>query len=230
MARRQRPARTARSCVGDGPGPPTLAADRSSYTLLVVHPEISATMRNRTGAQTPDAARRPSIARPGARTMTDLGDKHAMDRASTTSLGETAPTRTGTLRLLGAAFLIQAIGSAVSGLLLAPVDLLASSSPDDMAATMADLAANEWQLRASIVGEMVTRCRHRRPRRAAIRGVAASRPERRPDRVRVVPGRGRTAGCARGAGVRAPVDQPGCRRCWPFELGAGLWLAVRRRP
>ncbi len=60
------------------------------------------------------------------------------------------------LRLLGAAFLLQAIGSAVSGLLLAPVDLLASSAPDDMAATMAEIAANEWQLRASIIGEMVT--------------------------------------------------------------------------
>ena len=60
------------------------------------------------------------------------------------------------LRLLGAAFLVQAIGSAVSGLLLAPIDLLANSAPDDMAATMADIAANEWQLRASIIGEMVT--------------------------------------------------------------------------
>ncbi len=60
------------------------------------------------------------------------------------------------LRLLGAAFLLQASGSAISGLLLAPVDLLANSAPDDMAATMADIAANEWQLRASIVGEMVT--------------------------------------------------------------------------
>lgn len=60
------------------------------------------------------------------------------------------------LRLLGAAFLLQAIGSAVSGLLLAPVDLLANSAPDDMAAAMADIAANEWQLRASILGEMVT--------------------------------------------------------------------------
>ena len=60
------------------------------------------------------------------------------------------------LRLLGAAFLLQAIASAVSGLLLAPVDLLANSAPDDMAATMADIAANEWQLRASIIGEMIT--------------------------------------------------------------------------
>jgi len=60
------------------------------------------------------------------------------------------------LRLLGAAFLLQAIASAVSGLLLAPVDLLANSAPDDMGSTMADIAANEWQLRASILGEMVT--------------------------------------------------------------------------
>lgn len=60
------------------------------------------------------------------------------------------------LRWLGAAFLLQAIASAISGLALAPVDLLASNAPDDMAATMADIAANEWRLRASIVGEMVT--------------------------------------------------------------------------
>ncbi len=61
-----------------------------------------------------------------------------------------------TLRLLGAAFLVQAIASAVSGLVLAPVDLLANSAPDDMAATMADIAANESLVRASILGEMVT--------------------------------------------------------------------------
>jgi hypothetical protein len=66
-----------------------------------------------------------------------------------------APEAT-TLRLLGAAFLVQAIGSAVSGLVLAPVDLLANSAPDDMAATMADIADGESMLRASIVGEMVT--------------------------------------------------------------------------
>lgn len=63
---------------------------------------------------------------------------------------------TRTLQLLGAAFLLQATGSAVSGLVLAPVDLLANSAPEDMATTMADIAANEWRLRASIVGEMVT--------------------------------------------------------------------------
>jgi hypothetical protein len=69
----------------------------------------------------------------------------------------TPPAATShTLQLLGAAFLVQAIASAVSGLVLAPVDLLANSAPDDMAATMADIAANEWQLRASILGEMVT--------------------------------------------------------------------------
>jgi hypothetical protein len=61
-----------------------------------------------------------------------------------------------TLRLLGAAFLVQAIASAVSGLVLAPVDLLANSAPNDMAAMMTDIAASEWQLRASILGEMVT--------------------------------------------------------------------------
>jgi len=61
-----------------------------------------------------------------------------------------------TFRLLGAAFLVQAIGSAVSGLVLAPIDLLANSAPDDMAAAMADIADNDLWLRASIVGEMVT--------------------------------------------------------------------------
>ena len=68
----------------------------------------------------------------------------------------TAASSSRALRLLGAAFLLQAIGSAISGLVLAPVDLLANAAPDDMAATMADIAANEWQLRASILGEMVT--------------------------------------------------------------------------
>ena len=67
-----------------------------------------------------------------------------------------APAGSHAVRLLGAAFLLQAIGSAVSGLVLAPVDLLRNSAPEDMAATMADIAANEWALRASIVGEMVT--------------------------------------------------------------------------
>ncbi len=66
------------------------------------------------------------------------------------------PPKSRALRLLGLAFLLQAIGSALSGLVLAPVDLLANSAPTDMAATMADIAANEWQLRASILGEMVT--------------------------------------------------------------------------
>ena len=60
------------------------------------------------------------------------------------------------VRLLAAAFLLQAIGSAVSALVLAPVDLLRNSAPEEMAATMADIAANEWPLRASIVGEMIT--------------------------------------------------------------------------
>jgi hypothetical protein len=73
-----------------------------------------------------------------------------------TDPGTPPVARSHTLRLLGAAFLLQAIGSAVSGLVLAPVDLLANSAPDDMAATMADIAASEWQLRASILGEMVT--------------------------------------------------------------------------
>lgn len=61
-----------------------------------------------------------------------------------------------TYRLLGAAFLLQAVASAVSGLVIAPVDLLATSAPDDMAAVMTDIAANEGRLRASILGEMIT--------------------------------------------------------------------------
>jgi hypothetical protein len=73
-----------------------------------------------------------------------------------TDFRASAAASSHTLRLLGAAFLVQAIGSAVSGLLLAPVDLLANSAPDDITATMAEIAANEWQLRASILGEMVT--------------------------------------------------------------------------
>lgn len=60
------------------------------------------------------------------------------------------------LRFLGVAFLVQAIASALSGLVLAPVDLLADSAPDDMAATMAEIVDGERLLRASIVGEMVT--------------------------------------------------------------------------
>lgn len=59
-------------------------------------------------------------------------------------------------RMLGAAFLVQAIASAVSGLVLPPVDLLAPSAPDDMVSAMADIAAGEGLLRASIVGEMIT--------------------------------------------------------------------------
>lgn len=59
-------------------------------------------------------------------------------------------------RLLGAAFLVQAIGSAVSGLVLPPIDLLANSAPADMTGAMADLAADEALTRASIVGEMIT--------------------------------------------------------------------------
>ncbi len=86
------------------------------------------------------------VARPGSQ---DLWETTMTDST-------TAPPTSRELRLLGAAFLLQAIGSAVSGLVLAPVDLLANSAPDDMAATMADIAANEWQLRASILGEMVT--------------------------------------------------------------------------
>jgi len=77
-------------------------------------------------------------------------------KGNATMTDSTAAPTSHELRLLGVAFLVQAIGSAVSGLVLAPVDLLANSAPDDMAATMADIASNEWRLRASILGEMVT--------------------------------------------------------------------------
>lgn len=55
-------------------------------------------------------------------------------------------------RFLGAAFLLQAVASAVSGLfLLQPLIV-----PDDMAATLANVANHATQMRASFVVEMVT--------------------------------------------------------------------------
>ena len=81
------------------------------------------------------------------------------DTNNTTIVGSTdqgSGVDNRTYRLLGVAFLIQATASAVSGLVLAPVDLLATTAPSDMVSTMADIAANEWRLRASIVGEMIT--------------------------------------------------------------------------
>lgn len=87
--------------------------------------------------------------------MTDSTVKSNVAGVGRGSANGPAP-EAATFRFLGAAFLVQAIGSAVSGLVLAPVDLLANSAPDDMAATMADIADSESLLRASIVGEMVT--------------------------------------------------------------------------
>jgi hypothetical protein len=57
-----------------------------------------------------------------------------------------------TARFLGAAFLLQAVTSAVSELLL----LQPLTEAGDMTATMQAFAANVVQARASIVGEMTT--------------------------------------------------------------------------
>jgi hypothetical protein len=57
-----------------------------------------------------------------------------------------------TPRLLGAAFLLQAIASAVAGLvLLGPLMV-----PGNIVASMTNIANNAWQMRASIVVEMIT--------------------------------------------------------------------------
>ena len=61
-----------------------------------------------------------------------------------------------TPRLLGAAFLLVAVASAVSGLFLAPVDMLAPSVSGNISDTMTTIANNALQMRASIVGEMIT--------------------------------------------------------------------------
>jgi hypothetical protein len=58
--------------------------------------------------------------------------------------------------VLGAAFLLQAIGSAVSGLFLAPVDLMSTPASGDMANLLADIAAGASSLRLSMLGEVVT--------------------------------------------------------------------------
>jgi hypothetical protein len=58
----------------------------------------------------------------------------------------------GTLRLLGVAFLIQAVGSFVSGaILLEPLMV-----EDNIIITMTNFANNVFQVRAGIVGEMIT--------------------------------------------------------------------------
>jgi hypothetical protein len=61
-----------------------------------------------------------------------------------------------TPRLLGAAFLLQAVAPAVSGLFLAPVDMLEPSVPGSISDTMTIIADNVLRMRASIVGEMIT--------------------------------------------------------------------------
>jgi hypothetical protein len=65
-------------------------------------------------------------------------------------------TDKNTPRLLGAAFLLQAVASMVSGLFLAPVDMLATSVSGNISDTMTSIANNALLMRASIVGEMIT--------------------------------------------------------------------------
>ena len=55
-------------------------------------------------------------------------------------------------RCLGAAFLLQAVASAVSGLVLLQPLIV----PDNIAASMTNLSNNVLQMRASIVIEMIT--------------------------------------------------------------------------
>ena len=56
------------------------------------------------------------------------------------------------LRLLGVAFLIQGIGSFISGaILLEPLIV-----QDNIIETMTNIAGNLFQVRANIVGEMIT--------------------------------------------------------------------------
>ncbi len=57
-----------------------------------------------------------------------------------------------TIRLLGAAFLLQAVASLVSGLFLLEPLIVTG----DISASMTNIAKNGLQMRASIVGEMIT--------------------------------------------------------------------------
>jgi hypothetical protein len=61
-----------------------------------------------------------------------------------------------TPRLLGAAFLLQAIASMASGLFLSPVYMLDPSVSGNISDTMTNIANNAMQMQASIVGEMIT--------------------------------------------------------------------------
>ncbi len=61
-----------------------------------------------------------------------------------------------TPRLLGAAFLFQAVASAVGGLIFAPVDMLAPSVSGNISETMTTIANNALWMRASIVAEVIT--------------------------------------------------------------------------
>ena len=57
-----------------------------------------------------------------------------------------------TARVLGAAFLLQAVTSLTSGLILK----LALTVPGNISETMIKIANNPWLMRASILGEMIT--------------------------------------------------------------------------
>ncbi len=60
------------------------------------------------------------------------------------------PLRTS--RVLGAAFLLQAVTALTSGMILK----LALTVPGDISATMIKIANNAWLMRANILGEMIT--------------------------------------------------------------------------
>ena len=61
-----------------------------------------------------------------------------------------------TPRLLGIAFLIQAVASMTVGFFLAPVDMLEPSVSGNISDTMTNIANNALRMRASIMGEMIT--------------------------------------------------------------------------
>lgn len=67
------------------------------------------------------------------------------------AIDQTNPDKNST-RFLGAIFLLQAIGSAVSGLFLLDSLLV----PGDIAASMTNIANNSVQMRAGILGQMIT--------------------------------------------------------------------------
>ena len=57
-----------------------------------------------------------------------------------------------TSRVLGVAFLLQAVTSLISGLILR----LVLTVPGNISETMANIANNSWLMRANILGEVLT--------------------------------------------------------------------------